>query len=128
MNGTGEGHDSRTMARAERGGGRLPQEDTGDCPACAGGRIRWQRCTGPDSSPVLYAGACRSCGQWAGQCPVCGDRVRLDDGLVECPCETCFALLPHTRTSPRIEIVTVETVNRGNRGNEVRHTYAVPEE
>lgn len=131
MNGAGEGHDSRTMAPRERSIAGQRHEHSGDCPRCACGRIQWQRCSGPGDSPVLYAGACGLCGQWAGQCPICGDRVRLDEGVVECTCETCFALIPHMRGLPRIEIVTVEpgsTRNTGNTGNEVRRTYAVPEE
>jgi hypothetical protein len=117
MDGAPEGHDTRTMASTE---GRTPahHEHPGDCPACACGRIQWQRCCGPGDALVLYAGACKHCGQWAGQCPVCGDRVQLDESVVECPCETCFALVPHMRGTPLIEIVTAD---------EVRRTYAVPE-
>lgn len=124
MNGEGEGHVSPTMA-LPRDSSVVPQhEHTGDCPECTCGHIQWRRCSGPGDSPVLYAGACTHCGQWAGQCPVCGDRVRLEEGLVECTCETCFALIPPVRGLPRIEITTVEP---DNTGCEVRRTYAVPE-
>src|SRR5690349_15131617 len=94
------------------------QAPTGDCPECVGGHIRWQRCAGPGDSPVLNAGACDQCGQWAAQCPVCGDRIRLDNDLVECPCETCLVLLPDQGGAPRIESITADT------GKEVRRTYA----
>ena len=117
MDGGREGHDTRTMAGTDGLRPGLQHEQRGDCPACAGGRIRWLRCCGPGDSPVLYAGACDVCGQWAAQCPVCGDRVRLENDVVECPCETCLVLLPEQSEPARIESVTAD---------DVRRTYAVP--
>ena len=104
-----------------RGLGLQAQQHTGDCPACPDGRIQWQRFSGPDDPPALYAGACEQCGQWAAQCPGCGDRIRLEHDIVECPCETCLVLLPQQSTPSRIESITAHT------GNEVRRTYALPE-
>ena len=108
------------MGPTERRSRELQHQHTGDCPACPCGRIQWRRWCAPGDSPALFAGACDRCGQWAAQCPVCGDRIRLDNDLVECPCETCLTLLPEQSGPPRIASITADT------GNEVRRTYAVP--
>ena len=108
------------MAHKGELGFRSDEASAGDCPnpACHDGCIAWHRWAGPTDLPALYAGKCDRCGQWAAQCPVCGDLVPLGDGVVECSCELSIGLLWEAG-SPRIEITTADDVTR---------TYGLPEE
>lgn len=101
------------MTREEFLALRSDEGPAGDCPnpACRCGQIAWRRWSGLADLPPLYAGKCERCGQWAVQCPLCGDLVPIGEHVVECSCELCL-VLAGTACGPVIELVTTDDVTR----------------